>query len=122
MPVQLLEAHPLVEEARNQAAVRRGPIVYCLESVDLPENVKLANVAISPDHQFAETNDFAFLPGAEVVLQGKARVSAGGGWDNTLYRKVSSEEPTAIDVRIDSLLCLGQPGRFRDERLDASGR
>ncbi|RPJ20226.1 MAG: glycoside hydrolase family 127 protein, partial [Planctomycetaceae bacterium] len=110
MPVQLLEAHPLVEEARNQAAVRRGPIVYCLESVDLPENVKLANVAISHDHQFAETNDFAFLPGAEVVLQGKACVSAGDGWDNTLYRKVSSEEPTTIDVRLIPYYAWGNRG------------
>ena len=49
MPVQLLEAHPLVEETRNQAAVRRGPIVYCLESLDLPEDVEVADVAISPD-------------------------------------------------------------------------
>ena len=35
MPVRLMEAHPLVEEARNQIAVQRGPIVYCLESIDL---------------------------------------------------------------------------------------
>jgi len=110
MPVQLLEAHPLVEEARNQAAVRRGPIVYCLESVDLPENVKVANVTISLDSQFVETQDFASLPGAEVVLEGKACVSAGGSWDNTLYRKVVSEEPTAIDLRLIPYYTWGNRG------------
>ena len=39
MPAQLMEAHPLVEEIRNQTAIRRGPIVYCLESTDLPEGI-----------------------------------------------------------------------------------
>src|SRR6202011_778588 len=37
MPAQLLQAHPLVEEARNQVAVKRGPLVYCLESPDRVE-------------------------------------------------------------------------------------
>ncbi|HKO80906.1 MAG TPA: glycoside hydrolase family 127 protein, partial [Chitinophagaceae bacterium] len=36
MPATLLESNPLVEETRNQVAVKRGPIVYCLESTDLP--------------------------------------------------------------------------------------
>src|SRR5205807_431233 len=39
MPVRILEANPYVEETRNQVAVMRGPIVYCLESTDLPEGV-----------------------------------------------------------------------------------
>ncbi|HEY4148323.1 MAG TPA: glycoside hydrolase family 127 protein, partial [Chitinophagaceae bacterium] len=35
MPVTLVEANPLVEETRNQVAVKRGPVVYCLESAGL---------------------------------------------------------------------------------------
>jgi len=46
MDVVLLRAHPLVEEARNQAAVMRGPIVYCLESPDLPAGVGVDDVVI----------------------------------------------------------------------------
>ena len=41
MPAQLIEANPLVEETRNQVAIKRGPIVYCLESPDLPEDVRV---------------------------------------------------------------------------------
>ena len=33
MPPRLIESHPLVEETRNEVAVKRGPVVYCLESV-----------------------------------------------------------------------------------------
>jgi len=36
MPAVLVVANPLVEEVRGQVAVRRGPVVYCLESPDLP--------------------------------------------------------------------------------------
>ena len=35
MPVKLLEANPLAEEIRNQVVVKRGPLVYCLESMDI---------------------------------------------------------------------------------------
>ncbi len=37
MPARLMAAHPLVEECRGQVAVQRGPLVYCLESQDLPQ-------------------------------------------------------------------------------------
>ncbi|MFC3362365.1 glycoside hydrolase family 127 protein [Pedobacter fastidiosus] len=41
MEAQLIESNPLVEENRNQVAVKRGPIVYCLESADLPGKIFL---------------------------------------------------------------------------------
>ena len=49
MPTQLISAHPLVEECRGQVAVRRGPLVYCVESLDLPSNTLIASVAVAPD-------------------------------------------------------------------------
>ena len=44
MPARLIEANPLVEETRNQVAIKRGPIVYCLESPDLPKGVRVQDV------------------------------------------------------------------------------
>ncbi|KXX66600.1 glycoside hydrolase family 127 protein [Flammeovirga sp. SJP92] len=44
MEVQLVEANPLVEEARNQVAVKRGPIVYCVETPDLPKDTNILDV------------------------------------------------------------------------------
>jgi len=37
MPVTLRHAHPRVRGQRNQVAVTRGPLVYCLESTDNPD-------------------------------------------------------------------------------------
>ncbi|MCC3375036.1 glycoside hydrolase family 127 protein [Cohnella sp. REN36] len=34
MPVDLIEAHPNVTTHADRAAIRRGPLLYCLESVD----------------------------------------------------------------------------------------
>jgi DUF1680 family protein len=42
MPARLVVAHPRVEEARNQVAVMCGPVVYCLESIDLPSGIDIA--------------------------------------------------------------------------------
>jgi len=109
MPAQLLEAHPLVEEARNQAAVRRGPMVYCLESVDLPETTRMANVAISRNVQL-ESRLARGLLGTVAVLEGKAHLLAGGDGDNALYRTVSPEEPTTIDLRLIPYYAWGNRG------------
>ncbi len=49
MPARLIEANPLVEEARNQVVIERGPIVYCLESTDLPKGVRVEDVTIPAD-------------------------------------------------------------------------
>lgn len=44
MRVRTMVAHPFVEEATNQVAVMRGPVVYCLESADLPAGVRIDEV------------------------------------------------------------------------------
>jgi len=109
MTAQLLEAHPLVEEARNQATVRRGPIVYCLESIDLPETVGIMKVAISPTTQF-QSRSAKELLGGVMVLEGKARVLSGSDWGKTLYRKISPQEPKTIDVRLIPYYAWGNRG------------
>ena len=57
MPARLIEANPLVEETRNQVAIQRGPIVYCLESPDLPNGVRVQDVSIPADATLAARYD-----------------------------------------------------------------
>ena len=76
MPVRVFEAHPLVEETRNQVAVMRGPLVYCLESIDLPAGVRPTDVVIPRTVQFAARVD-DHLGGALdgiVVVEGEAKL------------------------------------------------
>jgi uncharacterized protein len=46
MPAVLMQANPLVEETRGQVAVQRGPVVYCLESPDLPKDERVPDIAL----------------------------------------------------------------------------
>ena len=47
MEIKMVEGNPKIEEVRNQVAVKRGPVVYCVESPDLPENTSILDVYLS---------------------------------------------------------------------------
>ena len=67
MPVVLMESHPLVEETRNQVAVMRGPLVYCLEDKDLPPGVAIENVRIERDAKWQVRHEANLLHGVTVL-------------------------------------------------------
>jgi DUF1680 family protein len=75
LPVRLLEGHPLAEENRNQVAVMRGPLVYCLESWDLPPGVRPSEVLIPRDIELRPrpANTPGNLMEGIVTLTGQAR-------------------------------------------------
>ncbi|MDQ8180300.1 beta-L-arabinofuranosidase domain-containing protein [Pelagicoccus sp. SDUM812005] len=60
MEIALMEGHPRIEEVRNQAAIKRGPIVYCVESPDLPEGTSITDVhlPLEGDRKFEYKPDF----------------------------------------------------------------
>jgi len=97
MVARLMEAHPLVEEARNQVAVQRGPIVYCLESVDLPKGMVLAGIALPQTVKFLGRFEPDLLGGV-LVLRAEARYAEAGGWDGALYRPRSAKAPSRVDI------------------------
>ena len=84
MPVRLVEAHPLVEEARNHVAVMRGPIVYCVEGVDLPAGVRVLDVLLPRDPQLQPRRMREL--GGVVALEGRGVAVAPRHWDDQLYR------------------------------------
>jgi len=87
MPPTLIESNPLVEETRNQVAIKRGPIVYCLESADLTgQNV--FDVAI-PSSIKLQPTEMKIDNGNIIALTGEARSLRGESWKNTLYREVN---------------------------------
>jgi DUF1680 family protein len=109
MPAELLEAHPLAEEVRNQVAVRRGPIIYCLESMDLPDTVRIQDVAISSAVQFEHRFVADLLEGV-VVLEARAQHLAGADWGETLYRRLPPHDAAEIDVRLVPYYAWGNRG------------
>lgn len=99
MPVRLWEANPKVEEARNQVAVMRGPVVYALESTDLPDGVKPGDVVLSSAVKFTARHDVALLGGVTVV-EGEGQLVPEGDWSKRLYRPLPPARPRKVMLRM----------------------
>jgi len=99
MDVRLVRAHPRVEEALNQVAILRGPVVYCLESVDLPNNIDISKIHIPRNVHLTPRHNQNLLGGV-TVLEGEARLVHEDEWKGELYRKISdaSTEPIWITL------------------------
>lgn len=88
MPARLMEAHPLVEEDRNQVAVMRGPVVYCLESADLPEGTSVRDIAVPADAAFEDRPGTGILAGL-TLLDATVEVIESDPWGKALYRPLN---------------------------------
>jgi DUF1680 family protein len=109
----LWEANPLVEETLNQVAVKYGPIVYCLESVDLPPGVKLEDVALSLDaKRRVFTPRREKIAGADLLtlsvlaLEIPRQRQASG----QLYREADTAPPRDIQIKLVPYYAWGNRG------------
>ncbi|HEX7652031.1 MAG TPA: beta-L-arabinofuranosidase domain-containing protein [Verrucomicrobiae bacterium] len=93
-----LEANPLVEATVNQVALRRGPVVYCLESPDLPPGVHITDVAVRPEANWRARFDGRLLAGITVV-EGNVQVKAAKPWSGALYREAKNPDYESTRVR-----------------------
>jgi DUF1680 family protein len=100
MAVLLLEANPFVEETLNQVAIQRGPVVYCLESADLPQGVRVMEVHIPANIELRPRIDSQLLRERVAVLEGQAVRISQGEWSGQLYRDLQTLEPEPIDIRL----------------------
>ena len=99
MPVAMEESHPLVEENRNQVAVMRGPLVFCLESMDLPKDVALEDVRIPREAEWKARHEARLLTGVTVLeTQGEALPQATDA--GALYRRLPSGNPVSVPLRL----------------------
>jgi DUF1680 family protein len=57
LKARLMVGHPLIEETRNQAAIKRGPIVYCMETPDLPDGTSILDVYLPFDIKLKPSKD-----------------------------------------------------------------
>ncbi len=109
MTVKLLESNPLVEETRNQTVVKRGPLVYCLESIDIEGGQPIDDVLIPTDIQL--TPKKITIDGSPIVaLEGTARLLPRNSWKDTLYREVS-QTSKPVNIRLIPYYAWGNRGK-----------
>lgn len=83
MPVERLYANPSVGEDAGRVALRRGPVVYCVEQADI--GTEPQQLRIPPQAKFTSRFDAEFLGGA-TVLEGEGLEADVSEWKGTLYR------------------------------------
>lgn len=98
MPATLIESNPLVEETNNQVAVKRGPVVYCLESADLPAGVAVSDIIIPSNGRFKPVNKQ--ISGGRVnALEGQVLQLNNNNWNNKLYRTLNTAtKPVTVQL------------------------
>jgi DUF1680 family protein len=99
MPVRMIAANPKIEQARGQVAVARGPIVYCIESTDLPEDVQVSQIRLPRQPEWTVQHD-ADLLGGVTVLQTDALAVAELNTDGPLYGQLPTAEPRRVKIQL----------------------
>lgn len=110
MTTKLMEANRLVEETRNQVAVKRGPIVYCIESSDM-NDVDIFDVLLSSTVKL-EPVTYEIAGVKMTVLEGKALLRKEGGHSSGLYYPLDTKsELEEIPVRLIPYFAWGNRGK-----------
>ncbi|OMQ10600.1 glycoside hydrolase family 127 protein [[Flexibacter] sp. ATCC 35103] len=110
MPVELMQANPLVEEIKNQVAVKRGPLVYCLESDQLAANSSVNDVILNLNSKFK--TDFIELRNRKLLtIEASATIAANNSWNQILYNPISAKEEKEITVKLIPYFAWGNKGK-----------
>ncbi|MFQ6131679.1 MAG: glycoside hydrolase family 127 protein [Armatimonadota bacterium] len=93
MPVERVVANPSVKADVGRVALRRGPVVYCLEGVDNGGSIR--DIWLPPEAKL-EARFRPNLLGGVTVLRGKALRRAPVEWSGVLYQPAQAGE--AVDI------------------------
>jgi DUF1680 family protein len=96
LAAHLVEANPRVVDDYGRAAVQRGPLVYCLEQLDQPEGVLLADVRLDGNHKSSSPFHEEFrddLLGGVLVLKCAGALDDRSGSSSRLYFRYNQEIP-----------------------------
>ncbi len=83
MPIERVRAHPNVRANSGRAALQRGPMVYCVESIDV--GVPVSSLILPRGHEFLAVYEKQLF-GGTTTIQGEALVASEAGWEQKLYR------------------------------------
>jgi DUF1680 family protein len=80
-------------------AVQRGPLVYCLESPDLPDGVGVQDILVPTDTKLVPQFDPNLLNGM-TVIEASLLAQPAGDWNGKLYRPLNDVREQPVDVRL----------------------
>jgi len=90
LKVELMQANPLVEETKNQVAIKRGPLVYCLESGDISKHVSINSIALDLNSTF-DIKAVKISNRDLIAIQANAYLETSN-WNNKLYKPINKQK------------------------------
>jgi uncharacterized protein len=111
MPIERIYSNPNVRQNANHVAIQRGPIVYCLESID---NVDfLHKLSLTKEGNLTSIYDESLLGGI-VKIVGDAKLTDDPNWKEQLY---STDKPKNKPFQITAIPYYAwdnrEPGQMR---------
>lgn len=111
MPIERIYSHPNVRQNANHVAIQRGPIVYCLESID---NVDfLHKLSLTKEGNLTSIYEESLLGGV-VKIVGEAILTDDPNWKEQLY---STDKPKNKPFQITAIPYYAwdnrEPGQMR---------
>jgi len=95
MKPEFLESHPKIKDNVGRVAIRRGPVIYCVEGADNPWG-DVWDLEISKDAELKE--EYRDILGGVVVVKGKGYLNDPKGWKE-LY--LTPEEVSSLRKEVE---------------------
>ncbi|MCX5494556.1 glycoside hydrolase family 127 protein [Kaistia dalseonensis] len=111
LAVERFYAHPEVRQDTGRVAIKRGPLLYCLEGID--NGVALNRIRVPQSTAFDANFEPGLLEGI-VTLSARAEADATSDWDGNLYR---NEPPKTETVPIKAVPYYAWDNRAPGEML-----
>ncbi|HUK47418.1 MAG TPA: beta-L-arabinofuranosidase domain-containing protein [Terriglobales bacterium] len=96
MHTEVIASNPRVAEDRNKVAVRRGPVIFCMEELDQTSGAALPDLAISVTENMSKEFQSEYkgdMLGGIEMLQHEGRIYDRVSAEQPLYAQVSPEPP-----------------------------
>lgn len=98
MDVRFMRSHYLIEETKGMIAVMRGPVVYCLEDVDIDGDIPLDNIYLQRDADFTPNYEAELLNGLVTLTTQAKYLNGNKGTD--LYDELPTMAKKSVKVKL----------------------
>lgn len=104
MPIQprLTRPNPRVDGTRGCLAIERGPLVYCLETIDQPENTNILDVTIDPNLPLRDIWRTELLGGV-MVVEAHGMQADNSPWTDELYITANTVQDNFMPLRLNAV-------------------
>ncbi len=110
MPVRKVVSHPSVKDTAGMFALKRGPLVYCLEGVD--NLVNMDRVGVPANSEFIPLTD-PNLFNSTTVLEGEGFLSSESSWSGRLFQSMGVPQKVKLKAIPYFLWDNRKPGDMR---------